>query len=642
LPVSAHIPTPTEWQTENRYLPAEITDDPGQFDPDDVPHWVEPLNCVHPDNPATHVSIMKSVQSMCTVTVAEGAIGFFIRYKLGSIAYFTSSKTVAKMRGSAAIDVLIDNSNLAHCLKPISDRNARKSADTALYKEFAGGVRLLLSSYGAKGDFKSMTYHLIIPDEWDEAPVDSGGQGDIAGILKGRGQATENFVQLFISTPSPMDTSRIYKNFIEGDQCRYFAPCPHCGTEQYLIFKGKKDRHGLTFSMKKDPETDARVLDTDSVRYICKNEDCVAGIKADEAAREVGKYAGIREHQKMAMLRKGQWVPTWKDTPHKPLSPNHRSFHAPGMLSKLLTWAKICQGFIDTAMGKDVPMLKDFTINVLGEPWARVETKSSWKDFKQRAEDYVLGAEVPEGALILFGAVDVQGDRLECGVWGYGPDFKKYLVDYRVWYGDPADPADSCWAELRAFGYSTPYKIEGCKVGCVHIGVDSGWDPRLKREKDWDSKAHVVYNFVAQNPDRFMALRGAAETATGEVIRTARVKDSSLKTRYDVSTHVVKEMLMMVVDQSDGPNSIHFPKYRQEQGIVNEIPDEFFRQFLSERYQEVAPGKMGWKKIHERNEPFDIGVYCTAIAYYKGVHTWEEHVWEGFRQQLRTTANARG
>lgn len=633
--MSAFIPTPTVWQEENRYIPQEVSREHyGQYCSADSPHWEEVLDCVHPDNPATHISVIKSVQSGYTTSVVEGAMGFYIAHKLGSIAYFTSSKNVAKIRGSSAIDVLIDNANLAPLLKPMSNRTKRKSADTAMYKEFSGGVRLLLSSYGSLGDMKSNTFELMIPDEWDEASQELSGQGDIQGTLEGRGMAVGHFKILFGSTPSPMETSRIHKNFIEGDQRRRFMPCPYCGTMQYLIFKSGKDKHGLTFSRRKNPDTGAKELDPRSVRYLCINHDCEAGYKADEAARKLGEFGGIRESKKLSMNQAGEWRPTWRDTSHRPLSPNHRSYHVPGMISSYLTWAKICQRFIDTNMGKDILKLKDFVINVLGEAWARVETKSSWRDFKNRAEDYVLGT-APEGPLVFFSATDVQGDRLETMVVGVGKGLEKWCVDYKVHYGDTSNPHDACWANLHNFVYTSKYEVEGVGQFISRAAIDSGWDPRLKREKDWDSKAHVVYNFVGRRPDKFVAIRGVAENSTSDVIRPVKVSNAAITKRYDVATHILKEITMMTLANPPGPNAIHFPKYQHTEGVVSDIGDDFFRQFMSERYQEISPNKMGWKKIHDRNEVWDTFNYCTALMHKEGVMQWGDHTWDAYHNRIK-------
>ncbi|NCC66406.1 MAG: hypothetical protein EOM15_17355, partial [Spirochaetia bacterium] len=101
LPDTGFIPPLTDWAESKRYLPAGTTEFPGQFRRSTAPHMVEILECLHPDNPCTHVAMMKSVQSTATTTIAENAMGSWIDYKLGSVLFLTSSKGIGSIRSSA-------------------------------------------------------------------------------------------------------------------------------------------------------------------------------------------------------------------------------------------------------------------------------------------------------------------------------------------------------------------------------------------------------------------------------------------------------------------------------------------------------------------------------------------------------------
>lgn len=620
----AHIPMPSEWAEANRYMPPDITENYGQFNSMDVPHLVEPMNRMHPDDPATHITIMKSVQSAGTVSIAENAMGFFTRYKLGSIAFFTSSKNVGRIRSSSALDVLIDHGNLAQLLKPISSRMSRKTADTAMYKEFSGGVKWLISSYNSIGDMKSNTFNFLVCDEWDEAGAELADQGDVAGILEGRTMATRMYKMLYISTPSRMETSRIFRGFIEGDQRRFHIPCPHCGEPQILQLKFSGMKHGLTFGMMEDLELGTKVLDPSSIRYIC-----------------ISCQKEWYESQKLPQMRSdgAEWIETWKGSGYKPKSSNHRSYHVGGLISPFLPWQRMIQQFVNTKFGGDLLLFKDFTINYLGEPWARVETKASWETFRDSADEYTLGT-VPAGGLRLYGGVDVQGDRLEIGVWAIGEDMEKWLVDYRVFYGDPADLGNECWVNMHNFGYFQRYNIEGVPCSIAKICVDMGFDPRERRQKDWESKGHTVLNFVSGRADLFYPVRGRGEGASRDVVKVARVHGQAVLHRWDIFTPVIKEIMMNAITHPERAGTIHFPKYHLVEGNQFPLPDSMFKQFLSEQYREVKPGLMGWAKIHERNEVWDTAIYAVAGAYIDGVQSWDSIVWDIYRQELNSLANS--
>jgi phage terminase large subunit GpA-like protein len=554
-------------------------------------------------------------------------MGFATRYKLGSCLFATSTKGIGKIRSSSAIDPLIDNSGLAEFLNPISSRMTHKTADTTYYKEFDGGIKWLITSYGSIGDMKSNTFQYIFCDEWDEAGVELKDQGDIAGILEGRTMGVRFYKMIYISTPSRMETSRIYRAFIEGDQRRFFVPCPHCGEPQILELKTRDKNYGLTFNRTKDDETGAKILDTGSVRYICKS-----------CGHE------WYESQKHDMLVKAAttdgmgWRETWRGSGYSPKSPLHKSYSAQGLISPFLSWTRIAQEFINTNFGEDIMSFKNFWINYLGLPWARVESAKSWEELKARADSYTMG-EVPAGGLRIYGGVDVQGDRLEMMVVAVGRGMEKWVIDYQIFYGNPREENDKCWVALEEYAYKTRYKIRDIPVEISLVAIDCGYKPGEYRAKDWDSKAHTVFSFVGLRQDKFIAVRGAGEmNASFDIIKAASISGGNvgalLTKRYDINTHIIKEMIMRVIDLESGPQAIHFPRYRMDAGVQHDIGDEIFRGFLSERYQEVSPGKMGWKKFYRRNEPFDTFIYAVAAMYLENIHTYSREFWDTYETAL--------
>jgi len=630
LPEEFYVPSFSEWAAENRYIPPGVSDFYGQFDPASVPHLMEPLNRLHPDDPCSHVSMMKSVQSANTTSIAENAIGVYIRYKLGSILFLTSTKGIGSIRGSANIDTMIDNSGLADYVKPMSNRTGRKTKDTSLYKEFSGGIKLLISSYNSIGDLKSNTFHLIIKDEWDEAGAELKDQGDVAGIIEGRTKGVRNFKILSISTPSRMETSRIYKDFMEGDQREYFVPCPICGEKQILELKSKGSDYGLTFTREKDDRGN-KVLIPEAVRYICKF-----------CKKE------FMESKKQWMLENGVWIPQ-----ATPIDRKKHSYHSSGLIAPeyALSWTRICQDFINSNFGDDLLKFKDFTINDLGNPWAAVKKTSEWETLKSRALDYSLGEdpggekrsiddyEIWTGPLCLFGGVDVQGDRLEMCITGFGLNGRKWIIDYQIFYGETSDINAQCWKNLESFVYEASYTLAGKPARILQVAIDCGYDPRQgKRGKDYAGKASIVYDFVADRQDFFIAVMGSSDDKAIGIIKESRVNDSTtgLTKRYMVSSSLLKDMIFGVIEKNDGHNSIYVPKYKEIEGKKRHMPDEFYKQFLSERYQEdpKSPGKYLWKKIRARNEVLDTFIYSIAAAEYAGVLRWTIEVWENWYQDL--------
>lgn len=604
---SAYIPTPVQWAAENRYMPSEVTEQYGQFDPMTAPYLIEPLNCVDPDSPVTHVAIQKSVQSLVTTTLLENAIGYYIAHSLGSIMYLTSNKTVGKIRSSSAIDVLIDNAGLADRLKPMSDRNRRKTADNTMYKEFQGGVKLIITSYRSIGDLKSNPVQLICADEWDEAGAEIADQGDIAGVIEGRTMAARFFKILYVSTSSRMETSRIHKAYLEGDQRQFFVPCPLCGKFQTLDLMGMGREYGLTFSMMRDKRTGSKILDPTSVRYICQH----CG----------GEFA---ESHKQSMLEQGEWVPTWEQTEYSPRSPFHRSYHVSGLISPFLGWNRICQQFINTEFGDNVLLFKDFIINWLGRPWASQKKRATWQEVYERRDSYEPGS-VPDGVLQFTCGADVHADRIEALIVGWGRGAESWIIEKRIFFGRTDDVNDPIWNEFGLWALTYEKSIHGKQCGLARAGIDQGYNPTDRRtpgrEKDYTRKPQIVQDFVASNP-LFISVRGLS--GQGEIIRPHSVQGSKLTVRYDVAVDLLKEDVFGRIDRREGPGAIHFPNFEKEN----------FRQFCSEAFKETKPGKMGWAKTYERNEVLDCYIYSLAVAYFLGIPQRTSTVWDAFEQSL--------
>jgi len=597
---SAYIPQISEWAEENRYLPSGTTEFPGLLDHSIAPHLVEIQDCFHPDSGIKQVSVMKGTQALVT-TAIENVIGHSIKYKLHNILYIISSRNIAKIRSSAAIDVMIDNSALADFVKPISQRMKRKTADNTFYKEFAGGRRLMMTSYNSIADAKSLSWDLIIMDEIDEAPYELKGQGDPEAIFAGRGKTIRDLKIAKISTPTNAQ-GRINRNFLEGDQRFFYCQCPLCGEFQIL----KVMAAGRDFGLIARSETIDSVeqIIPDSVKYVC--EHC----KKD-----------IFEYQKGAMLTGGKWIPT-----ARPVNTEYRSYHVSNLMSPVMfySWKQVMQEFAETDWGQKITKFKNFVIDVLGEPWESRSEKKTWQELKRKAENYPLGI-IPEGGLVVTGGADVQKNRIELQVVAWGVDCESWVIDYVVFNGETGKRGGKVWIDLQNFVNSKRYNLKQLILPIAKVGLDTGYNPGEEITGDSITE-HIVYDFVARNHVKFIACRGNAKLSD-MVIKEERVKRQSLlKRRYDVAVSELKDEIFIKLDYAlDMAGSIHFS---------NQLSDEFFKGFVSEVFAEVAPGKWEWKKIFDRNEPLDTYIYARAACEWLNLPTWNVASWKVYENKI--------
>ncbi|MEA3280538.1 MAG: phage terminase large subunit family protein, partial [Thermodesulfobacteriota bacterium] len=325
---NSYIPLISTWAEENRDIPVGQSELPGLIDHSNAPHLVEIQDCLHPDSGISQITIMKGTQALVTSAI-ENAIGHSIKYKLHNILNIISSKNIAKIRSSAAIDVMIDNSGLSEYMKPMSSRMKRKIADGTFYKEMHGNRRLMMTSWNSISDGKSVSWSFIIMDELEEAPYELKGQGDPEAIFKGRSKTIRDLKIVKISTPTNT-TGRINVNFLEGDQRYYYCKCPFCGERQVLKIKAGGRDFGLTARSERVDNVDVVIKDT--VRYICKF--C---------------KKPIPEHQKGYMLNNGKWIPT-----ATPVNPEYRSYQVSNLLSPIsfYSWYQAMQDFAETGYGE--------------------------------------------------------------------------------------------------------------------------------------------------------------------------------------------------------------------------------------------------------------------------------------------------
>jgi phage terminase large subunit GpA-like protein len=272
---------------------------------------------------------------------------------------------MAALRSSAAIDVMIDNSDLKEYIRPITKRkNQRKNNDNILYKELAGGRRFLLTSYNSIAMLKSFPWDLIVMDEIDEAPPFIKNQGDPESIIEVRGKTIDNLKLAKLSTPIQAENSRIWKAFKSGDQREYMIPCPRCGGFQFLeMMKDGRD-YGLYGDYTVD-KTHRSTFVEGTARYKCKlcGED-------------------FFEYEKPGfMLEKSRGGLAYWEPRARAQDPRDRSYHMSSMMSPMTQWSNILIDYAKTGFGKKLQDYKSFVINTEGLPFFTNTVYKPWKEY---------------------------------------------------------------------------------------------------------------------------------------------------------------------------------------------------------------------------------------------------------------------
>jgi phage terminase large subunit GpA-like protein len=240
--------------------------------------------------------------------------------------------------------------------------------------------------------------------------------------------------------------------------------------------------------------------------------------------------------------------------------------------------------------------LKVWVNTSLGETWKEATEGVDPSGLLQRKENW--GRIAPDGVMILTLGVDVQDDRLEAEVIGWGLGQESWSLQYHVLHGDPTN--NKVWDDLDKV-ISQTIKTSDGRVLSVGAGcVDSGGHHTQK-----------VYEYCkAREYNRIFAIKGANQT--GKPLVSKFSKSNKLRVKlFTIGTDTAKQMIYSRLKiHQPGAGYCHFPA---------DYPEEYFRQLTSERIQTKFvnghPTRVWVIPKGRRNEALDCRVYGMAALH---------------------------
>jgi len=452
------------------------------------------------------------------------------------------------------------------CLKGVvSEAKSKDGANTILQKQFPGGSLSLVGANSPRG-FRRVSRRVVLFDEVDGYPPSAGTEGDQIKLGIRRTEYYWNRKIVAGSTPTVKDFSRVERMFLQGDQRRYFVPCPDCGHMQYLKWANMKWRDN----------------DPDTASYCC--ESCGVWIPAAK---------------KRWMVERGEWRPT------APGNGKHVSFHiwAAYSYSPNASWSTLVEEFLDAK--NDAEQLKTFVNTVLGETWEdEYASKVNADGLSERSADekYKQGV-VPSEALLLTVGCDTQDDRLSLSVWGWGREEQGWLIDRVKIYGDPS--RKEVWKQLDEI-VQTPYESEdGRKLKPMVVAIDSG-----------GHHTSEVYQYARERQSLgVIAIKGMSTKNKPPIGKASKVdlnaQGKTLKKGaqlFPVGSDTIKSLLFGRLKHSDvGPGYLHF---------YPTVEKDYFEELTAEKqilkYKNGFPVRVWVKSSSARNEALDELVYAYA------------------------------
>jgi len=590
--------TVAEWADEYRFLSPESSAEPGKFSTNRTPYIKEIMN-VLADKRVKKVAFMASAQVGKTEFLLN-VIGYFMDYDPCPMLLVQPTDDMAQAFSKDRLSPMLrDTPKLKGKLLEgkRKRKDQKKGSETILHKKFPGGHLTMIGS-NAPSKLASRPIRVVLIDESDRMNISGvGAEGDPIKLAEKRTKTFWNKKVLIVSTPTVQGKSQIEREYENSDQRKYYIPCPHCGEFQILEWKNIK--------------WEEKDYNTASYYPPCCGE-------------------RFPEERKLEALRKGEW------RANAPLAET-AGFHINELYSPWVKFKDIVKEFIEAKKGGPTT-LRTWVNTSLGETWKEKEGDvPQWKEIYSRRETYKIGS-IPDGVRILTAGIDVQKDRIECEVVGWGNAYESWSIDYIVKHLDTSNDNEliSALEEIISNEYEGK---ESLRFHIAKVAVDSGYNTQ------------TVYNAIRIiNNKKLVPIKGS-DTQQIPISLPKAVEVSITKGRkikkgvnlYTVGSSILKNQVygflkrLSITDEekekgTEQPIGLcHFPSYGEE----------YFKMLTAEIYtSKTIKGfkKYYWEKTRDRNEALDCRVYALACLDALGYKRWTDEKLEEKSQLFQSAS----
>lgn len=536
--------TISEWADEYRRLSPESSAEPGLWRTDRAPYQREIMDAV--SDPDVEAVVLMTSAQVGKTEIVNNIIGYHMDYDPAPLLLLMPTLDLAQSYSKKRLAPMIRDTPALR--GKVKDAKSRDSDNTLLEKGFPGGYIAIVGANSPSG-LSSRPIRVLLADEVDRFPASAGTEGDPLSLAEKRTKTFWNRKKIVVSTPTDKGISRIEKEYEVSTMEEWCMPCPLCGRLQPLKWG--------------------------QIRFEDEMMEC--------------RFCTERFSEREWKAGSGQWIARNPGLPR-------RGFHLNALASPWERWGVIIKEFKEAK--KDKEMLKVWVNTYLGEPWEDLSGEKVEEDaLVKRREAY--SCEVPEGVLVLTAGADVQDDRIEVEVVGWGMGKESWGIEYVTFWGDPGQPV--VWKQVDSYlGRTFTYEDgEGILVACTCI----------------DSGGHFTqetYRFSkGLEHRRIFAIKGYGgygKPLIGKATRNNREKAVLFPLGVDDGKNQIFSRLKT---EFPGPGYCHFPR-ETEKGYT----ESYFKGLCSERKVTVMDrgmAKVVWKKKGGvRNEPLDLRNYATA------------------------------
>lgn len=549
--------TLSQWADRYRMLSAESSAEPGRWHTDKAPYQREIMDAIG-DPHIRRVVIMCAAQLGKTELLLN-ILGYFMAYAPAPILVMQPTLDMGQTFSKDRLAPMIRDTPV---LRGLVDVKSRYAGNTILKKNFPGGHITIVGANSATG-LASRPIKVLLADEVDRYPGSAGTEGDPLSLAQKRQTTFWDKKTVMVSTPVIKGHSRIETEYNQSTREEWNVPCPECGHYQPFVWAN------LIF----DPDDLQK-----EIVYKCERCGCVAN-----------EYRWKQQSQQGRFVAENPGAET-------------RGFHLNTLASTFCGWKEIVQKFIVAKEQLDQGNPEGMKV------WVNTELGETWEERGEQVEDTELfnrreiyDAVVPEEVLVLTAGVDVQDDRFEVEIVGWGVSKESWGIRYQKIYGDMLK--EQVWEDLDAFLQTVWCKKDGTALRIISCCIDSG-----------GHHTDQVYRFTKERYERGVwAIKGKGG-AEVPYIRNPTTNNRVKTPLFIIGVDAGKVLLYQRLrHNTKGPNYCHFPANEEAgydetyfKGLTSEKMVVRFRKGRSVTVWELKDSK------YKRNEPLDLRNYATA------------------------------
>lgn len=563
------------WADKYRML-SSTSAEPGRWRTDRAPYQKEIMDAFTQHGIQTVV--VKSASQIGKSDIMNNVIGRFAHIDPATIMMIQPTIDMAEDYSKSRIAPMLKDTKVLNNL--FFDVKSRDSNNTILSKLFPGG-RLIMCGANSPSGLASRPVRILLADEVDRFPDSAGTEGDPVDLASKRMTTFWNRIKGLFSTPTNEGSSRIDTEYVLGTQEEWQHKCPNCEEYHLITHRDILEEHE---EFKNKNGTKGYIVT--SAKWRCPY--CGFEFTETEMKNTKQKYVA----QNASALKNGV-----------------RSFFINCFASPWISWKEVIKEWLEA---KGDPEREKVVVNTrFGETYRQIGKFEDENIFLKRKEMY--DAELPEGVLLLTAAVDVQDNRLEYEICGWGDCEESWGIKKGTILGVPDN--QQVWDELDQQLDRVYHFKNGGGLIVARTFIDTG-----------GHYTKEVYKYCRKNFARGrFAIKGSSSPGVALIHKISKVKEYGIPLIL-IGTDSGKQYVMDRLSiENPGPKYFHFPlDYEQNaDSSIAEIlwnrgyDSIYFKGLIAEQLKARKINgrvRMVWENIagDKRNEPLDLRVYNIA------------------------------